>query len=269
MRCLLWLICLLWVSTLPANAAEKTMIDFKVEENEVVFSYLPLDSGECAILHLPNNRNFLINAGVKEDEEEIFQFLRQFHIEKLDGILLTSMVNSTTIQNLQKKYGMEELVLLAPLTINAKSLFLKQTTISKGEKWSIDEGVEIEVNYEGEGVNFLIKFHNHELFWMENLNENIEGIHLNQELQKVNILKLPLWSKSYFVSDKFIHHLDAQTAVIGNNGTVIKKNEDLLEAFYETWVDVYFTKQNGLISIKFNKNNYEVLTFPKNSFIDK
>ncbi|MEI5907222.1 hypothetical protein WAK64_09145 [Bacillus spongiae] len=246
--------------------AEKTTIDFNVQENEVVFSFLPIENGESAIIHLPNNRVFLINAGTTKNEKEINQFLQQFQIKQVDGIILTAMIDARMLQRLQTKYDIKQLILLTPLAIDMNKFFPVQTSLVKGEKLELAEGIALDVKYDGNGVNFTISLHNNELFWIENINHQIETEHLSQELNNISIIKLPIWSKEYFVSEKFIHHLDPQTAIIGNNGES-KKNEDLLEVFYETWVDVYYTKQNGLISIKFDKDNYEVLTFPKKEFI--
>jgi len=40
----------------------------------------------------------------------------------------------------------------------------------------------------------------------------------------------------------------------------IKPDPDLVEMLHEAWIDVYFTKQHGTVTIKLTDSNYDVIT---------
>ncbi len=129
---------------------------------------------------------------------------------------------------------------------------------------SLANGISIKNLYENDkGMNFLIGSREHQLLWLTSLNKVGEKVHLTQPLSGVDVVKFPRDRQSH-ITNQFFTHLDPQTAVLIQNNDK-KLDEELLENIHEYWVDVYYTGQHGLISIKFAESQYEVLTFPVKS----
>jgi beta-lactamase superfamily II metal-dependent hydrolase len=242
-------------------------LDLNLAENEYAISFLPLKSGEVAVLHLAGGDNYLINTGPRTEVRELFYYLDQISIKEIKGIIITeeAEIYEDTLLKLRKEYSIAEIMAGASIS----STLLKAETgglksLKEGEIYRLSPELDLEVIHDGnekqEGLDFSLTFYNHRFLWLSSQSKHAEGVFMTKPLTNVNIVKIPLHSKTECISDPLIKHIDPQTALLYRSKEKLL-NGDLLEAINEAWIDLYLTGQHGLITIKFNKDNYEVLTF--------
>ncbi|MEL3972670.1 hypothetical protein AAEO50_10290 [Rossellomorea oryzaecorticis] len=267
MRVVIWAI-LLFILVIPVSYGVKVPdLDLNLSQNEYAISFLPLKRGEVAVLHLPSGENFLINTGPLSQIEELFYYLNQINIKEIRAIILTeeAEIYTDTLTELMKKYSTDHLISGDSFTgMLVKNKEAKVERLKEGDTYPLSSELAMEVIHEGnekqEGLDFSLTFFQHRFLWLSSQSKHAEDVFLTKPLKNVNIVKIPLHSRTECISDPLIKHIDPQTALLYRSKEKLL-NGDLLEAINEAWIDLYLTGQHGLISIKFNKNNYEVLTF--------
>jgi beta-lactamase superfamily II metal-dependent hydrolase len=89
---------------------------------------------------------------------------------------------------------------------------------------------------------------------------------MKKKLSNVNIVKLPAFGGNGSISEEMIKHLDPQIAILFYRPS-IKHDSDLFRLLNDAWVDVYYTRKHGTVTIKFTDVNYELFTiFPDEEF---
>jgi beta-lactamase superfamily II metal-dependent hydrolase len=248
--------------------AADPQVDLKLRPEEFALSFLPFAKGEVAIIHLPGGINYLINTGERNQLKDLESILDKYGIRKIKGILITDLIefHPDTLKAITEKWGVEEILTGSKLSEGFIVPGLNVRPLNKGEKIELNKKVAIDVVFEGsqvnEGLDFTVTALPHRFLWLSSHSPEAEDSLINEQLSDVNILKVPLYDKTELLSERLLNHIDPQTAIFYREK---KKyiNTDLLELFHESWIDVYFTGQHGLITIKFNENNYEVITFPE------
>ncbi|MCA1054610.1 hypothetical protein LCM10_06395 [Rossellomorea aquimaris] len=267
MRASILAILLIIVYSQVTIAVKVPEVDLKLSPNEAAISFLPLKSGEVAVLHLPTGENFLINTGPDSQVKELYYYLNQMNIEGIKGIILTeeAEIFKDTLLELKRKYSIDEFMAgrsFAPMLQEAVPDGVE--SLEEGKTSLLSPDVEMEVIHEGndkqEGLDFSLTFFQHRFLWLSSQSKHAEEVFMTKPLTNVNIVKIPLHSKTECISAPLIKHIDPQTALLYRSKEKLL-NGDLLEALNEAWIDLYLTGQHGLISIKLNKHNYEVLTF--------
>jgi beta-lactamase superfamily II metal-dependent hydrolase len=254
------------------NIIAAPQVDLKLKSDEFALTFLPFKKGEIGIIHLPQGINYLINSGEPEQLKDLTAILKQYGIEKIKGILVTDIkeYHPESLKAIMKKWGTEEILTGTMLAEQITDPDLYVHALKRGEKVALNEKVSIDVMYEGyqdnEGVDFTVTSLPHRFLWLSSHSSIAEDSLINEQLSNVNILKVPLYDKTELLSERLLNHIDPQTAIFYREK---KKfiNTDVLELFHESWIDVYFTGQHGLITIKFNADNYEVITFPEENQI--
>ncbi|MGR3764803.1 hypothetical protein [Rossellomorea sp. NS-SX7] len=259
---------LLFILVIPVSYGVKVPeLDLNLEQNEYAISFLPLKSGEVAVLHLPSGENFLINTGPLSQIKELNYYLNQINIKEIKAIIFTeeAEIYTDTLYELMKKYSIKELIAggsFSGMLVESKVAVVQ--SLKEGDVYPLSSELALEVIHEGnekqEGLDFSLTFFQHRFLWLSSQSKHAESVFLTKPLKNVNIVKIPLHSRTECISDPLIKHIDPQTALLYRSKEKLL-NGDLLEAINEAWIDLYLTGQHGLITIKFNRSNYEVLTF--------
>ncbi|MFI8688409.1 hypothetical protein [Rossellomorea sp. NPDC077527] len=242
-------------------------VDLRVSQEEYAISFLPVQIGEVAVLHLASGNHYLVNTGSFKERNQLYYYFNQMHINNIKGLIITekSEVDSVMIAELVKKFGIEEIVVgksLEPSMPKQVSGIIH--TIQEEESYTFSDDLVMRAVHEGnerrEGLDFSITFFHHHFLWLSSQSSHSEEVLMSKPLKNVNIVKIPVHSKSESISHRLLEHVDPQTAILYRSKERLL-NGDMLEAINEAWIDLYLTGQHGLISVKFNKRNYEVLTF--------
>ncbi|MGM0751230.1 MAG: hypothetical protein ACQET6_04820 [Bacillota bacterium] len=257
------------------NGMKVPQVDLHVSHEEYAISFLPVIKGEVAVLHLASGENYLINTGPLQESNQLYYYLNQIRIKNIKGIIITEKreVHEDMITELGEKYSIEEIIVgksLAEAISEIGSYTIH--TIQENQSYSLSKELALNVMHEGnenrEGLDFSITFYHHRFLWLSSQSLHSEEVLLTKPLKNVNIVKIPLHSKSENMSHSLLRHIDPQTALLYRSKKRLL-NGEMLEAINEAWIDLYLTGQHGLIAIKFNKRNYEVLTFDQEDGVFK
>jgi beta-lactamase superfamily II metal-dependent hydrolase len=242
-------------------------VDLHVSQEEYAISFLPVQKGEVAVLHLASGDHYMINTGSFKDRNQLYYYFNQIHIDNIKGLIITekSEVDERMIAELVKRFSIEEIVVgksLVPYIPKQFSGIIH--TIQEDQTYTFTDELAMRAVHDGnetrEGLDFSITFFHHRFLWLSSQSSHSEEVLLTKPLKNVNIVKIPVHSKSEGMSHRLLEHVDPQTAILYRSKERLL-NGDMLEAINEAWIDLYLTGQHGLIAVKFNKRNYEVLTF--------
>lgn len=251
----------------PSAPVEVEGVDLNLKRNELAFTFLSLSDGEAALIQHANGENILVNTGGKETIQELERLLALFHVKKLSALILSDTGNIHNLEQVIQKYNVQKLVTgesgrqkLANLEAANNMEWIVWT---QGNLYSLMPGLSAEVVHDGmeknEGTDLSFQFSHHRIFYVSSSSHRSEQEFLAKDLKNVNIIKLPFYAAKGSFSDLLIQHLDPQLAIIFKSKT-IKPDPDLLELLHEAWIDVYFTKEHGTVTIKLTDSNYDVIT---------
>ncbi|MEK4029001.1 hypothetical protein MKZ02_10625 [Pseudobacillus sp. FSL P4-0506] len=265
MRIVLFIfVCLLVISP---TYGEASIIHVRLEKEEFALSFLPLSDGEAAFLHTADGRHFLINTGYKGTESEIFQYMNNFQIRKLAGLIVTEKKywRRSFIEELMKKRKLKKVFTGWPLPANWRSRRIMHEQWQEGDQREISQGIRLSVLHSGtdknEGLDFSIKHYDSRFLWMSSSSQLAEERLLAHSLKDSNIIKVPRFGQTNSLSHDLLSHIDPQTAVLFKRKEGYP-DERLMEKLYQMWIDVYYTEQHGLLIIKFTKEGYELFSLP-------
>ncbi|WP_201713293.1 hypothetical protein [Rossellomorea arthrocnemi] len=250
-------------------------VNLHVSQDEYAISFLPVQKGEVAVLHLASGDHYMINTGSFKDRNQLYYYFNQLHIDNIKGLIITekSEVDERMIAELVEKFSIEEIVVGKSLEPDMPTLVSRIVhPVQEDQTYTFSDELSMRVVHDGnerrEGLDFSITFFHHRFLWMSSQSSHSEGVLLSKSLKNVNIVKIPVHSKSESMSQRLLEHVDPQTAILYRSKERLL-NGDMLEAINEEWIDLYLTGQHGLIAVKFNKRNYEVLTFDQGDGVFK
>jgi competence protein ComEC len=251
----------------PSAPVEVEGVDVNLKRNELAFTFLAISDGEAALIQHANGDNILVNTGGKGTIKELERLLALFHVKELSTIILTANAGQENLDQIIDKYKVSRIFTgKAGNQVLAEALIptdVKVQTWKQGDLLKLMPGLTAEVIFDGsgenEGTDISFQFFHHQIFYISSASHDSEQAFLAEPLKNVNIVKLPFFAAKGSFSDLLIEHLDPQLAVIFKSNS-IKPDPDLVEMLHEAWIDVYFTKQHGTVTIKLTDSTYDVIT---------
>ncbi|KKB38384.1 ComEC/Rec2 family competence protein [Bacillus thermotolerans] len=243
-------------------------IDLRLDKDEIAISFLPLSDGEAALLQTGNGGQFLINTGEKNSRKEIFYYMAKLQIRQLDGLIVTEKKywHEMFIEQLADNRGLKKVITAWPVDEEKRDSRLAYERWVPGEIYDLGSEASLQPLYYGEGddegLDFSIRHRQSRFLWMSSASSLSEQEMLAQSLKDSNILKLPQFGKKDSLSYNLLTHIDPQSAILFKS-KVDYPDDELLEVLHQTWIDVYYTDQQGLIIIKFTRDGYSILTIPE------
>jgi beta-lactamase superfamily II metal-dependent hydrolase len=236
-----------------------------LKRNESAFTFFSLSDGEAMLIQHANGENVLVNTGGKGTEKELDRLLALFHVKTISTVILTTDEGKENLQHTLERYKVSQIVTgsAAGQIAYAIPASVKPIRWEQGTHYSLMPGLTAEVVYDGtdeqEGTDISFHFFHHQIFYMSSSSDKSEKALLTAPLKNVNIAKVPAYAAKGSFSDLLIDHLDPQLAIIYKSNKV-KPDPGLVEMLHEAWIDVYFTKQHGTVTIKLTDSNYDVIT---------
>lgn len=262
-------------SSSPSVPVEIEKIDLNLKNEELAVTFLSLSDGEATLLQHANGENILINTGGVGTELELKKLLQLYGVTKISTVILTKddPCCYENLFSLFKEYDVKQLISGEKVIKNLEADIEQQEDVSYhvwtvGTKQQILPGLNTEVLFEGseinEGLDLSLTFLRHRILYLTSSSDLAKDKLLKYNLADVNIVKIPQFAKEHSITDKLIKHMDPQIAVIFQS-KVDKPSANLFELLQEAWIDVYFTKKHGTITMKFTDINYEVITISPES----
>ncbi|RSD26524.1 ATP-dependent DNA helicase [Mesobacillus subterraneus] len=251
----------------PSAPVEVEGVDVNLKRNELAFTFLALSDGEAALIQHANGENILVNTGGKGTMKELERLLTLFHVRDISTVIITSKEGLENLSEVITTYHVRKVLAGGSATQGLADKMIPSDIEWKGWKQGdvvkLMPGLNAEVIFDGmeenEGTDVSFQFFHHQIFYISSASHNSEQYFLAEPLKNVNIIKLPHYAAKNTFSDLLIEHLDPQLAVIFKS-SAIKPDPDLVEMLHEAWIDVYFTKQHGTVTIKLTDSNYDVIT---------
>ncbi|KON87263.1 ATP-dependent DNA helicase [Sporosarcina globispora] len=253
----------------PAVPVKVESINLKLKSDELAFTFFSLSDGEASLIHHGNEEKVLINTGGPGTEEELKKLLELYGVNQISAIILTDkeLYNMSSLKWLIDDFGVKEVI----AGDSAVSELKDENSISKLNlhAWNQDfkqdlfPGLQTEVlfagNGPGEGTDISFTFARHRILFMNSTSPQAKASLMEKDLSNVNIVKLPAFGRNDSISEEMIKHLDPQIAILFYNPG-IKPGSDLFGLLNDAWVDVYYTRKHGTVTIKFTDINYELFT---------
>lgn len=250
----------------PAVPVKVESIDLKLKSDEVAITFFSLSDGEASLIHHGNDENILINTGGSETESEIKKLLHLYRADQISTVILTDkgLYNQESLAWLIKEYDVKQVIVDPSIAAEIKALLpglgdINLQVWGQDTKQQILPGLQTEVLFEGDGMDVSFTFARHRIFFMSSISDRAKELLIQKDLSNVNIVKLPGFGSNGSVSEEMIKHMDPQIAVLFHKKT-IKPDSDLFRLLNDAWIDVYYTKKHGTVTIKFTDINYEVIT---------
>jgi competence protein ComEC len=250
----------------PSTPVKIENVDLNLKENELAMTFFSLTDGEATLIQHPNGETVLINSGGTKTKAELKNLLELYGIDKISKVVLTNQ-HQSNIENLNwilENYHVSECYSNESTSSVIKSLMKPDVAVSQliwdeNTNEEILPGLKIEVLNDEDGIDLSVEFLSHRILLLNPVNQTTEKQLLAKQFAKTKIVQFRGYGDEQQISDELINHLDPQVAVFfqkENN----KPDQELFQRLAEAWVDVYFAKRHGTITIKFTDNNYEVLT---------
>ncbi|WP_394579648.1 ComEC/Rec2 family competence protein [Cytobacillus firmus] len=260
----------------PAVPVKVESIDLKLKSDELAITFFSLSDGESALIHHGNDEKILINTGGQGTEGELRKLLELYGVNQVSAVILTDeeLYNKASLKWLIKNFGVREIIANESALSELKSAKgisdLDCHAWNKNAKQQLFPGLLAEVLYEGsdlgEGMDISFIFKRHRVLFMNSTSPEAKEFLMKKELSNVNIVKLPAFGGNGSISEEMIKHLDPQIAILFYRPS-IKHDSDLFRLLNDAWVDVYYTRKHGTVTIKFTDVNYELFTiFPDEEF---
>lgn len=231
----------------PSTSAEHIQkIDMMLEEEEMAIIFLPLSDGEATLFKHASGKTVLLNTGAPHTERELKRWFEHFHITEIDELSLTSDDREYigNVKWIEQTYG--------PKVVSEwkEQKVYEPFPHFRMQPLYIDNG----------DVTMSIQYGRLRLLYMAHASEDVEQKLMTMPLSDVNILKIAHFGVNDYPRTSFLKHVDPQVAII------FKKhgswpNERLLERLYAAWIDCYETNRFGVIVVKCNLEEYDVMTF--------
>lgn len=253
----------------PAVPVKVESIDLKLKSDELAFTFFSLSDGEASLLHHGNDEKVLINTGGPGTEEELKKLLELYGVNRISAIILTDeeLYNVASLKWLIEDFGVKEIIAydsaVSELRAENGISDLSLHAWNQNFKQQLFPGLLAEVLYagneSGEGMDISFTFARHRVLFMNSTSPKSKHFLIKKELSNVNIVKLPAFGRNDSISEEMIKHLDPQIAILFYKPS-IKHDSDLFGLLNDAWVDVYYTRKHGTVTIKFTDINYELFT---------
>ncbi|OEH93420.1 ComEC/Rec2 family competence protein [Bacillus solimangrovi] len=248
------------------DAIEK--VDWNLSKTEIVVTFLDLSSGEAILIQTGHGETILINTGGPQTTDELINRLETLSVLKLDSVLLTSLDKQyvSNLMWLNRGYIIDEIIvpdvfrneLQTEFTLQHGNIQYWDESIMK----EMSSGVTIRplnIQYEG-GMSLHVGFGKHDLLLMGAADSKVEEAILKKSSIRAEILKVAQFAQADGTSESFLKKVDPHVAIIFRERKRMPSS-DVLERLNETWIDIYQTRQFGNVAIRFDQENYEVITF--------
>ncbi|KAA0550229.1 hypothetical protein FZW96_02515 [Bacillus sp. BGMRC 2118] len=241
-------------------------VDLKLKQEELAITFLNLSNGEGTLVQNEKGEGLLINSGHEESQLELKKYLDVYGISQINTLILTKL-DPHYIGNLHyliNQYHIRQ-VIIPSLTEDesTQSVDIPVTKWGEGEQVFEKFGLSVKVlqiDDEKKAMNLLLNYGENRFLFMSTDNEEQE-LELTKKfkLKDVNILKVAEFAKKTGTSQKLLEEVDPQVAVIFQKSNSYP-SADVLERLQSTWIDIYYTKQFGNVTVKCSHDNYEVIT---------
>lgn len=255
----------LWIAASTVNIGH---IDFNLDEKESAFSFLNLSNGEAALVQ-GANQNVLINTGSADVKKELFERIKVFGVHKIDKLVITNGGDEYigNVATVIRRYHIQTIISSKPIIDQLEEnqeiqgvAFKVWKNGSREQLFSHFTARVLDVGDQG-ALAVRFQFGTESILYMGYEDAKLEKNLVNHRLLDCDILKIGEFGLNGGTIPSFLEKVNPQVAILFHRSGRLPHN-DTLEQLDTDWIDIYRTHQVGTISVKFDLNSYEVMTFP-------
>ncbi|ADU30170.1 ComEC/Rec2 family competence protein [Evansella cellulosilytica] len=247
-------------------------VDLNLSEGEIAYTFFDLSHGESTLIQGDSGETILLNTGHGQSEDDLEDRLDMYKVDVIDTLIISSkemeyignlpyIINNFHVKNIVIPFTLKSMFESVLSNFNGEV-----TYVEKGDHFSLLEDVTVEVLYveESEGVGkggcaLFIDHFNKSLLYMTIADYGVEESLVEEYDLKATMFKVPDFGSDRGTSAPLLEEVDPQIAVIFRNGEDEPSNF-VLERLNETWIDIYQTSRIGTITVRCNKEDYEIIT---------
>ncbi|WP_246942126.1 ComEC/Rec2 family competence protein [Bacillus pinisoli] len=268
MKKVLWLFCVVIMLTgfqdhqdIPTKIEK---VDLKLMGDEIAFTFINLPDGESTVIQNGKGEAILINTGNDNSKAQLKKTLDLYGVTSIQKIIITRL-GEDYIGNLDwlvKEYAVKSVAVPSSITKEDLPINIPLENWDVGKK-ELLPGLQanvLQVTDQEKSMNISMKFGDHRFLFMSIASKVLEQELINQNtLKDVNIIKVAEFADNNGTSQELLEAVDPQIAIIFNKQSLYP-SADVLERLQNTWIDIYYTKQFGNVTIRCTENHYEVIT---------
>lgn len=245
----------------------------KLEKDQIMVSFIPLEIGEATLIQLENNDFYLIDTGYTETAEDLVAILQDHGVAQLKGLFLTNpFPEHFGGFPFITEYFPIETIYLPVLTANTfqipNHLKAKIKQLKANDRVNLLNNVNIYVLSPFEPLSLSPQANSMVLQLVDNdisflftsdIDSETENKLLNKYNLKSEILKVSDFGSNSASAPEFIVEVDAQVAIIfSGNPELNGLSDDVLERLHESWIDVFILKRIGEVQIISDGTDYSI-----------
>ncbi len=255
----------------PQQPVDIAKVNLKLTQDDIAITFFDLSSGEATLIQNAKGNTILINCGGPKTQSEMEMMFQLYDIKQLDTVIITKddIQYDTNIDWIIQNFPVGKIVLAS--NNEHPYPFLDDIKI---EKWKNQDSFElfnhVVIKVENENIgqtdgalDLSIFLKSHHILYMTNAGKLIEKKLLTHMETEVDILKVGDFGAEGGTTSFFLEKIDPKVAIIFQNKNN-KPNQEVLERLYDSWIDIYLTKQVGNISIKYSNDQYEIIPIEVN-----
>lgn len=248
----------------------------EIPKEGVHIHFIPLTNGEATLILLENGEHVLIDSGNYSSQHELFAFLEEQQIEKIEHVIITNdkdehmgnfrdLLSNYTLNHVYYPYHLD--------SVFSKLEGIEDQTLhslSAGDSIKLESlsfikilhpGKNLELSPQDHSLVFQFIHNKNKFLFTSDISDKVEEILVKNYDLRSQILKVCDFGSNQASSDAFLAEVDAHVAVIFHRPNFYL-NYAVLERLEESWMDVYPLKKHGHIHIVSQKNDYELFVIP-------
>ncbi|MGG2089436.1 hydrolase [Priestia aryabhattai] len=241
------------------SAAVIKNVDFGLQADEIVITFLPLSAGEASLIQDGSGETILINTGSVSSYPELKKWLQRYKVKKINQLIITKQQKyyNSNVQRAVNDYQIERII--APAQYQAE---FQTEKWKENDLFQLTDNIHVDVLHASKqaAMDLLFTIGEHRILYaMSNSNE-VEEKFLRIPLTDVAVLKVPNFGEGAFFSNAFLKQLNTQLAVMFTKPDRSYSGQ-LLSNLTAEWIDLYDVREGSAYSIKMSLKSYDVMKF--------
>ncbi|MEI2329010.1 hydrolase [Priestia megaterium] len=244
-----------------ASAAVIKNVDFGLQADEVVITFLPLSAGEASLIQDGSGETILINTGNASSYLELKKWLKRYKVKKINQLVITKQQKyyDSNVQRAVNDYHIKRIIVPAQYQAEFQTEKWKENDL-----FQLTDNIHVDVLHASKqktsAMDLLFTIGEHRILYAMSSSDEVEEKFLRIPLTHVDVLKIPNFGEGTFFSNAFLKQLDTQLAVMFTKPGC-SYSPRLLSNLTAEWIELYDVREGSAYSIKMSLKSYDVMKF--------
>jgi beta-lactamase superfamily II metal-dependent hydrolase len=259
----IWISAVLFFSFMTCSVSATVIknVDFGLQADEVVITFLPLSDGEASLIQDGSGETTLVNTGNASSYSELKKWLKRYKVKKINQLMITKKQKyyDSNVQRLVNDYDIERMIVPEQYQAAFQAEQWKENDL-----FQLTDNIHVDVLHTSKqktaAMDLLFTIGEHRILYAMSSSDEVEEKFLRIPLTHVDVLKIPDFGEGAFFSNRFLKQLDTQLAVAFTKPGR-SYSPRLLSNLTSEWIELYDVKEGSAYSIKMSVKSYDVMKF--------